>query len=139
MGTTTTNANGLWMLLVRPQRNTIYQAVWKNVPSTRQSVLVKPLLSLKQTGRSLFALGVHADANLRFHRALIQRWVARRHAWRTIGVVRLKRMRATQSEIVVTAVFRLKLARGTILRGLMTRAQAAPAQYGPAASRPIRV
>jgi plastocyanin len=136
---TTTNQNGLWDALVRPQRNTVYQAVWKNVPSSRQSVLVKPILRLKQTGRRLFALGVHADANLRYHRVLVQRWVAKRHTWRTFTNVRLTRMRATQSEVVVTAVFRLKLARGTIIRGLMTRAQAAPAQYGPAASRPVRV
>jgi plastocyanin len=139
VGRTTTNANGLWELLVRPQRNTVYQAVWKNVPSSRQSVLVKPLLTLKQTGRKLFALGVHADANLRFHRALIQRWVAKRHVWKTLRVVRLTGIRATSSEITVTAVFRMKAAHGTILRGLMTAAQAAPAQFGPAASRPIRV
>jgi len=136
---TVTNQNGLWDILIRPQRNTEYRAVWKNVPSSEQTVLVKPVLRLKQTGRNLYSLGVHSFANLRYHRALIQRWVAKRHTWKTIRTVRLTRMRATQSEVVSTAVFRMRAAHGTILRGLMTRAQAAPSQYGPAASRPIRV
>jgi plastocyanin len=136
---TITNQNGLWDVLVKPQRNTEYRAVWKNVPSSEQTVLVKPVLRLKQTGRNLYSLGVHSFANLRFHRALIQRWVAKRHVWKTIRTVRLTKLRATQSEVVSTAVFRMKAAHGTILRGLMTRAQAMPSQYGPAASRPLRV
>lgn len=135
----TTTQNGHWSVLVRPGRNTAYQAIWKNVPSSTELVLVKPRVRLKQTGRRLFSVGVHADANLRYHRVSIQRWVAKRHAWKTLRSVRLTKLRATQSEVVVTGVFRMRAAHGTILRALMTKGQAGPAQYGPSASASVRV
>jgi plastocyanin len=136
---TTTTDHGQWNVLVRPGRNTAYEAVWKNVPSSTESVLVKPLVRLKQTGRRLFSVGVHADANLRYHRVSIQRWVAKRHVWKTLRSVRLTKLRASQTEVVVTGVFRMRAAHGTILRALLTNAQASPAQYGPSASASIRV
>jgi len=138
VGSTTTQ-QGQWSVLVRPGRNTTYEAVWKNVPSSTESVLVKPLVRLKQTGRSLFSVGVHADANLRYHRVSIQRWVAKRHVWKTLRSVRLTRLHASQTEVAVTGVFRMRAAHGTILRALLTHAQAGSAQYGPSASASIRV
>jgi hypothetical protein len=135
----TTTTQGQWSVLVRPGRNTDYQAVWKNVPSSEESVLVKPLVRLKQTGRRLFSVGVHADANLRYHRVSIQRWVAKRHVWKTLRSVRLTKLRASHTEVVVSGVFRMRGAHGTLLRAFLTNAQAGPAQYGPSASSPIRV
>jgi hypothetical protein len=118
--------------------NTVYRAVWKNVPSAQRPVVVKPLLRLKQVGRRLFGLGVHAAMNLRYHRALIQRWT--RHGWRTIKVVRLNRRHwnVSSSQVFVSTSFKLRLAHGTIIRAFMTRAQAGPDQYGPAWSRALR-
>ena len=133
---TTTTVKGYWTVTVKPGENTVYRAVWKNVPSNERSVFVRPFLRLKQVGPRLFSLGVHASANLRYHRALIQRRT--HHGWRTIRVVRLRRLHATASQVVVSTAFRLRLAHGTIIRALMTRAQAAPFQYGPAVSRPLR-
>ena len=135
--TTTSATNGIWRVVVKPGQNTVYRAVWKNVPSNERAVFVKPLVSLKQVGRRLFGVGVHAAANLRYHRVLIQRRT--HHGWRTLKSVRLKRLRATATQVVVSASFRLRLAHGTIIRALMTRAQAAPFQYGPAVSRPLRL
>jgi plastocyanin len=135
--TTTSATNGIWRVVVKPGQNTVYRAVWKNVPSNERAVFVKPLVSLKQVGRRLFGVSVHAAANLRYHRVLIQRRT--HHGWRTLKSVRLKRLRATATQVVVSASFRLRLAHGTIIRALMTRAQAAPFQYGPAVSRPLRL
>jgi len=134
----TTTQQGEWSTLVRPGRNTTYQAVWKNVPSSEQLVLVKPLVRLKQAGRRLFSVGVHADASLRFHRVSIQRWVAKRHAWKTLRSVRLTSLRVSQTEVVASGVFRMRVAHGILLRALLTKGQAGPAQYGPSASAAIR-
>jgi hypothetical protein len=71
------------------------------------------------------------------HRALIQRHT--RHGWKTIKAVRLNRIRATATQVAVSTQFKLRLAHGTIIRALMTRAQAGPTQYGPAWSRALRV
>jgi len=133
---TTTPANGFWQMTVKPQRNTVYRAVWKNVPSSERAVFVKPLLRLKQVGRRLFALGVHASMNLRYHHALIQRRTHR--GWRTIKSVWLTRLHWNAHEVVASRSFKLHVARGTIIRALMTRAQAGQFLYGPASSRALR-
>jgi plastocyanin len=136
---TTTVESGVWQATVKPGQNIIYRAVWKNIPSAQRPVFVKPLLRMKQVGRRLFSLGAHAATSLRNHRALIQRRT--RDGWRTIKVVRLKRIRSMvgSRQVIATTSFKLRLAHGTIIRALMTRAQAAPDQYGPASSRALRV
>jgi len=55
---------------VRPRRNTVFRAVWQNVPSAGQIIHVKPLVRLKQVGRSLFTVGVTADTSL-VHRFVV--------------------------------------------------------------------
>ena len=134
---TTAAVNGIWQATVKPGENTVYRAVWKNVPSSQRGVFVKPLLRMKQVGRRLFSLGVSASASLRYHRALIQRHT--RHGWKTITSVRLTRLHATATQVTVSRQFKLRVAHGTIIRALMTRAQAGPSQYGPAWSRALRV
>jgi plastocyanin len=133
---TVTVANGFWQTIVKPGQNTVFRAVWKNVPSAERPVFVKPALRMKQVGHRLFSLGVRASVSLRNHRALIQRHTHR--GWKTIKAVRLTRLRATATQVIVSTQFKLRLSRGTIIRALMTRAQAAPFQYGPAWSRALR-
>jgi len=134
---TTTTTSGHWSALVRPGPNTVYRAVWKNVPSNERLVLVRPYLRLKQVGRKLFSIGVRSASNLHYRRVVIQRRT--RHGWRGIKTVRLAHMRTSGSQVVVSASFKLRLAHGTLIRALMTRAQAGPAQYGPARSSALRV
>jgi plastocyanin len=138
-GTVATTANGLWQIRVQPRRNAVYDAVWKNIRSENQPVFVKPLLKLKQSGRNRFTLGIHAQTKLVFRTVLIQRWVAKTHRWVTVKTTRPTLFRAAARESVSTAVFRLKVRRGTIIRALLPRSQAGPAYYGPASSRSIRV
>lgn len=139
VGTVATTANGLWQLRVQPRRNTVYDAVWNNVPSDRQPIAVKPLLKLKQSGRSKFTLGIHAQTRLSFRLVSIQRWVAKSHRWVTVKTTRLTSFRAAARESVSTAVFRLSVRRGTIIRAVLPAGQAGPAYYGPAYSRSLRV
>lgn len=135
---TTTTTSGHWSTTVKPGPNTVYRAVWKNISSNERSVFVKPLVRMKQTGRRLFSVGVRSASNLHFRRVVIQRRTHR--GWRAIKVVRLARLHTTGATVVVSASFKLRrLAHGTIIRALMTKRQAGPAQYGPALSRPLRV
>ena len=139
VGTVATTANGLWQIRVQPHRNTVYDAVWTNVRSAGQPVFVKPLLKLKQSGRNRFTLGIHAQTKLAFRVVLIQRWVAKTHRWVTVKTTRPTLFRVAGREWVSTALFRLHVRHGTIIRALLPRGQAGPAYYGPAASRALRV
>jgi plastocyanin len=136
--TVTTSENGLWRATVRPRRNTQYEAVWKNIHSPVQAIFVKPLMKLKQSGVRTFVLGVHAQTAFRFRTVVIQRWVAKRHRWVGVRTARLTSFRAAATEWTSTAVFRLSVRRGTVLRAFFARAQVMPAYYGPAWSRALR-
>ena len=135
---TTTNA-GEWKVMVRPHRNTVYRAVWQNVPSAAQTVYVKPLVRIKQVGRNLFAVGVHADTTLARHWVRIQRWNKRTHVWHSFMAVRLTRVKASLLDSQSIRPFHVHLAHGSIIRALITRRQAAPIMYGPAWSKALRV
>jgi hypothetical protein len=79
-----------------------------------------------------------ADVSLRGHRVLMQRLNRRQHVWRTIRSVRLARVRATSTSYVTSALVRLRVACGTVVRTYMTRRQAGPAMFGPTWSRSLR-
>lgn len=135
--TTATTDNGLWRVRVRPRRNTVYQAVWENVPSADQRVLVKPLLRLRQSGRARFVLTLHAQQRLHA-RVVIQRWSRVTHRWFGLKTVRLTIFRGAATSWMSRAVFRLRVRHGTIIRGFVARGQVMPAYYGPAWSRALR-
>jgi plastocyanin len=135
--TVATTDNGLWRVTVRPRRNTVYQAVWQNVPSADQAVFVKPLVKLRQTGRRRFAVAVYAQERLHA-RVVIQRWSRAAHRWFALKAVRLSIFRAAGNESISTAVFRLRVRHGTIIRAFLARGQVAPDYYGPAWSRALR-
>jgi plastocyanin len=136
--TVSTTANGLWQARVQPRRNTLYEAVWKNVQSPTQQIYVKPLLRLRRTGAHRFALGIHAQAAFRFRYVVIQRFVRRTHRWVALRNARLTIFRAAANESISTAVFRLRVRHGTFVRAWLPKGQALPAYYGPAWSRAVR-
>jgi hypothetical protein len=134
----TTTSNGFWQTLVKPRRNTVYQAVWNNVPSDGKSVLVRPLLRLRPASAGRVAVSASADVSLRGHRVLLQRLSRRLHMWRTFASVRLRRFNYTSTAYIASAVVRLHVRHGTIVRAFMTGAQAGPAMSGPTWSRSLR-
>ena len=136
--TVATTGNGLWQARVQPRRNTLYEAVWKNIESPTQQIYVKPLLRLKQSARHRFVLGVHAQKAFRSRTAVIQRWIARTHRWVALKRVRLTIFRSGATAWSSNAVFRLRVRHGTIIRAFFARGQALPAYYGPAWSRALR-
>jgi hypothetical protein len=136
--TVSTTDNGLWRVRVRPRRNTQYEAVWRNIHSPTQAILVKPLVRLKQSGGQRFVLAVHAQTPFRSRTAVIQRWVAKRHRWVPLKSVRLTVFRSGATAWSSNAVFRLRVRHGTIIRGFVARNQVMPAYYGPAWSHALR-
>jgi hypothetical protein len=129
----------VWQVLVKPRRNTVYRAVWENVPSGEHLVNVKPLVRLKQVGRTLFTIAVKADTTLLHRRVVLQHFNKRTHRWRSFTAVRLTRFTASPRLYTSTGHFRARFRHGTIIRALITKRQALPLMYGPAWSRALRV
>lgn len=135
----TTTKDGVWSVLVRPRRNTVFRAVWQNVPSAGQIIHVKPLVRLKQVGRRLFTVGVTADTSLVHRFVVIQRLNKRTHTWRSFRAMRLTRVKAKVNSYTSIANFRGTFRHGVIIRALITKRQALPLMYGAAWSRALRV
>jgi hypothetical protein len=135
----TTTSNGFWQALVKPRRNTVYRAVWNNVPSVGKTVWVRPMVTLKPASRGRLAVRAYADVNLRGHRVVLQRLIRRHHVWRSFRSVKLTRFTYKRASYIAIGRFKPRLAHGSIVRAVMTRAQAAPAMYGPAPSRAVRL
>ena len=134
----TTTSSSVWQVLVRPRRNTEYRAVWQNVSSDPVTVFVTPMLTLRIASGHRVSVRAAADVSLRGHTVLMQRLNRRHHVWRTIRSVRLTRLHANSTSYIASAVVRLRVARGTIVRAYMPRRQAGPAMSGPAWSRALR-
>jgi plastocyanin len=133
----TTTKNGQWRAVVRPRVNTVYRAVWNNVPSGERTLSVKPLMKLVPATAGKLALRVDAGVSLRGHRVTLQRRT--RHGWVAFRSVRLARLKASRTTYSVRATFRLRLAPGNVVRARMTHRQAGPAMYGPALSNSLRI
>ncbi len=131
--------NQFFVATVKPRRNTLYRAVWHDVPSNAHRVNVTPLVRIKQVGRSRIQVGVRADVKLVGHHVLLQRFNKRTHRWHSFGSVRLTHLKATMNLYDSLGATRLTLPHGTIIRALITRAQAGPFMYGPAFSRGRRL
>jgi plastocyanin len=131
--------NQFFVATLKPRRTTVYRAVWHNVPSNAHTVFVKPLVRIKQLGRTRIEVGVHADVRLAGHRVLLQRFNKRTHRWSSFTSVRLRHVKANRTEYDSTGSIRLLLPHGVIIRALITRAQAGPFMYGPAWSTARRL
>ena len=135
----TTTQNGVWQVQVTPRRITVYRAVWQNVPSEERIVKVKPLVRIKQVGRSRFSIGVTADVTLVHRTVVIQRFNKARHTWRSFKAVKLTRFKAKARSYTSTGSFRATFPHGVIIRALISKRRALPSMYGPAWSRWLRV
>jgi hypothetical protein len=107
--------------------------------SARGSVL-RPCDGMKMTrsGARKFVLGIHAQTAFRFRTVVIQRRAANGHRWVAVRTARLTIFRAAATEWTSTAVFRLRVRHGTMIRAFFARAQVVPAYYGPAWTRALR-
>jgi len=133
-----TGANGAWSAPVKPGLNTVYQATWKNSKSAQLPAKVAPGLTLKRVAAHRYRASVTAAQALTGKYVVLQRYAKAKRAWKTVKRVTLRNAKAGITPTVVSSTtVRLRIARGTRLRLLLTADQAG-ACYAATRSATIR-
>lgn len=136
--TVRTTANGLYAASLTPALGTTYRASFKNGTSPPVVVGVKPLLELKRVARGSFTASVTAGQALTGKYVLFQRYKKLRKRWVQVKRIALKTaVPGTKPTVVSSVAFRSRLAAGTRVRVMISKAQAGPC-YVQAASKSIR-
>jgi hypothetical protein len=134
-----TGTNGTFSTPVTPTLGTSYVGTFKNGTSPVVAITVKPVLELKRVARRSFTANVTAGQALTGKYLSFQRYKKLLKRW--VQVKRVKLARAvpgtTKPTMVTSVSFKSRLTRGTRLRVLISKAQAAPC-YVKAASKSIR-
>jgi plastocyanin len=131
-------ANGAWSSPAKPVLNTVYRANWKNTKSAQLTETVAPTLSLKRVRVRRFSATLTAAQSFVGKYVVLQRYVPRRKAWKTVKRVTLRTVKpGTAPTMISSAGFRARVARKSRLRLLLTQAQAGTC-YGPVRSRTVR-
>jgi hypothetical protein len=134
-----TTTNGAYTATVTPTTGTTYQATWKTVKSSSLAVAVTPLAQLTRVARNSFSASVSAAADLKGKSLLLQRYRKLTKRWVKVKnvVLTTSAPATTKPTIVSSAAFKTKLARGTRVRVVLTKTQAAPC-YAPATSNSVK-
>jgi len=133
-----TAANGAWSSPVKPGLNTVYQAVWKNTKSVQLPAKVAPGLSLTRVRAHRYKASLTAAQALTGKYVVLQRYAKAKRTWKTVKRVTLRNATAGITPTVVSSTtIKLRIARGTRLRLLLTTDQASPC-YVPTRSATIR-
>jgi plastocyanin len=140
VGTLTSAAGGAWSwAAAKPLVSTVYQASWKNSKSVELTAAVAPALSLRRVRRARFKASVTAAQSFTGKHVLVQRYVRKRKAWKTLKAVLLAKAKQGAAPTLVssTAVFRVSVPRGTRLRVAFPQDQAGGC-YAAGLSRAVR-
>lgn len=134
-----TAANGAYTATVTPTINTAYQATQKATKSNSVSVSVKPVVGIKRLKRGSFTATLVAGADFKGKVLLLQRYAKVRKRWVQVKKVTLTKSSAgtPKPTIISTASFKAKVAKGTRVRLVLTKAHAAPC-YAAANSNVVR-
>jgi hypothetical protein len=137
--TVKTVANGAYSASVTPTSGTSYQATFKSSKSPAVAVTVRPLLELKRVAAGSYTAKATAGQALTGKFVLFQRYRVLKKRW-----VQVKRIAlgpavpgATKPAMVSSVSFKAKLPRGTRVRVMITKVQAAPC-YVTSASKSLR-
>jgi plastocyanin len=137
--TVTTGADGTFRVRVRPLVQTAYTAAAANSTSSPVVINVRPRVRLGAIGHRRAVVRVSAARGFLHKYALVQRWNARRHVWRSVRRVRFTRTTvATASTVVTSARFRHAFRAGVRLRVFVPRSQVMPG-YTSNVSNAVRV
>ena len=118
-------ANGAWSAPATPTLNTVYEAHWKATKSAQLTEKVVPAVALKRVRAGRFSASVTAAQAFVGKYVVLQRYVRSRRAWKTVKRVTLRTAKAGVPPTMVTSAgFRVRVARRTRLRLLLTQAQA---------------
>jgi hypothetical protein len=134
-----TVADGKFSTAVKPALGTSYVATLKNGMSPVVPISVKPVAELKRVARGSFIANVTAGQALTGKYLSFQRYKRLTKRWAQVKRVKLaKAVSGPAKPTMISSVsFKSRLARGTRLRVLISKAQAAPC-YVSAASKSIR-
>jgi hypothetical protein len=136
--TVRTTANGVYTASVTPALGTTYRGNFKNGTSQPVVVGVKPLVELKRVARGSYTASVTAGQPLTGKYVLFQRYKKLRKRWVQVKRIALKTALAgTKPTVVSSVAFKAKLAAGTRVRVMISKAQAGPC-YVQAASKSLR-
>jgi plastocyanin len=125
--TVTTAADGTFSVRVRPLVQTAYTVATANSTSSSVVINVRPRVRLAAMGHRRAIVRVAAARGFLHRYALVQRWNARRHVWRSVRRVRFTRTSiASASTVVTSARFRHGFRHGTRLRVFVPRSQVMP-------------
>jgi plastocyanin len=120
-------ADGSFRVTVRPLVQTAYAVAAANSTSSPVVINVRPRVRLGAIGRRHAVVRVSAARTFVHRYALVQRWNARRHLWRSVRRVRFTRATVVSSSTVVTSVrFAQRFGRGVRLRAFVPRSQVMP-------------
>jgi plastocyanin len=131
-------ADGSFRVTVRPLVQTAYTVAAANSSSSPLAVNVRPRVRLARVGHRRAVVRVSAARGFVHRYALVQRWNARRHVWRSVVRVRFMRTTlASSSTVVTSAGLRYRFRHGTRLRVFVPRSQVSPG-YTSSVSNAIR-
>ena len=120
-------ANGAWAAPAKPVVNTIFRASWKNTNSSDLTQSVAPRLALKRLRAHTYKASLTAAQALTGKYVLLQRYAKAKRAWKTVKRVTLRNAKpGITPTIVSSTTVRLRIARGTRLRVVLTADQAGP-------------
>jgi plastocyanin/methyl coenzyme M reductase subunit C len=120
-------ADGSFRVTVRPLVQTAYTVAAANSTSSAVVINVRPRVRLGVSGRSHALVRVSAARTFLHRYALVQRWNARRHVWRSVKRVRFTRTTlGTSSTVVTSSRFAQRFGRGIRLRVFVPRSQVTP-------------
>jgi plastocyanin len=131
-------ANGAWAAPAKPVLNTVFRASWKNTNSAELTQSVAPRLTLKRVRARTYKASLAAAQALTGKYVVLQRYAKSKRAWKTVKRVALRTAKPGITPTVVSSTtIRLRVARGTRLRLLLTADQAGPC-YAATRSAAIR-
>jgi plastocyanin len=137
VATVTTTTGGAWTLAVRPLKNTVYRARWRNATSANATVRVRPRITLRKLTRGRFAVRVRAAESFAGKVAVFQRYRAATRRWSRVKYVTLRAMGGTAPTMISGANFRSAVRVGTRVRVAMTQTQVGGC-YAPGVSNIVR-
>jgi plastocyanin len=137
VATVTTTTGGAWTLAVRPLKNTVYRARWRNTTSANATVRVRPRITLRKLTRGRFSVRVRAAESFAGKVAVFQRYNSTTRRWPRVKYLTLRAMGGTAPTMISGANFRSAVRVGTRVRVVMTQTQVG-ACYAPGISNVVR-
>jgi plastocyanin len=136
VATVTTTAGGAWMLVTRPQKNTVYEAQLRGVTAST-TVSVRPRVTIRKLTGGRFAVRVSAAQAFGGKIAVLQRYRTSTRSWVRVRYVTLRVLGGTAPTVISGANVRANLRAGTRVRAVVGAAQVAPC-YAAATSNVVR-